>query len=69
MASKIAIARVEKLIWTLIYGGLLSFVVSLFLPSQDSVLGAWMAGVGLAVAAVGGALVYVRSKMTEPKIK
>ncbi len=67
MASQIAIARVEKLVWVFMYGGLLSFVVSLFLPDQDATLGAWMAGVGLAVAAIGAVLVYVRSKMTEPK--
>ena len=67
MSTDIAIARVEKLIWVLMYGGLLSFVISLFLGPQDSTLAAWMAGGGLVVAAIGAVLVYVRSKMSSPK--
>ena len=66
MSTQIAIARVEKLIWVFMYGGLLSCVVSLFLGPQDSGLAAWMAGGGLVVAAIGAILVYVRSKMKAP---
>ena len=66
MSTRIAIARVEKLIWVLMYGGLLSFVISLFLGPQDASLAAWMAGGGLLVAATGAALIYVRSKMKAP---
>ncbi len=67
MSTANAIARVEKLIWVFVYGGLLSFVISLFLPDQEATLGAWMAGVGLTVATIGAILVYVRSKMTASK--
>ena len=57
MSTLLAIARVEKLIWVLMYGGLLSFVISLFLDAKEASLAAWMAGGGLLVAAIGAILV------------
>jgi hypothetical protein len=67
MSSQIAVTRIEWLIWILVYGGLLTFVVSLFLPPQDDELALWMTACGLAVAAAGFACVYIRSKMKVPK--
>ncbi len=58
--------KVDVLIWTLVYGGLLSIAVSLFLPDQSGILAAWMVACGGGVAAVGAGLVYVRSKMKNP---
>ena len=67
MSSQIAVNRIEWLIWILVYGGLLVFVVSLFLPPQDDELAIWMTVCGLAVAAAGFVCVYIRSKMKVPK--
>ncbi len=67
MSSQIAVTRIEWLIWILVYGGLLTFVVSLFLPPQDDELAIWMTVCGLAVAAAGFVCVYIRSKMKVPK--
>ncbi len=55
--------RVDVLIWTLIYGGLLAVVVSLFLPDASALLAAWMVACGGVLAAVGAVLIYVRSRM------
>ncbi len=66
MSSQIAVTRIEWLIWILAYGGLLTFVVSLFLPPQEDTLATWMAVGGLVVAAAGFVCVYIRSKMKVP---
>lgn len=59
------LARLEQLIWVLIYGGLLSVVLAMFLEStQSQVAGFLYTGGGLAVLA-GVILVYVRSRMRE----
>jgi hypothetical protein len=67
MSSQIAITRIEWLIWIMVYGGLLTFVVSLFLPPQDDTLATWMSVCGLMVAAAGFVCVFIRSKMKVPK--
>ena len=55
--------KVDVAIWALIYGGLLTVAVTLFLPDQSAVLAAWMLAGGGLLTAVGAALIYVRSKM------
>ena len=65
MATLLAIARLQKLIWVLIYGGLLALVLGLSVQRTDAVLGLTMALAGGAVAAVGALLIYVRSRMKE----
>lgn len=57
-------ARLQALIWVLIYGGLLTLVLGLSVQRMDDAIG-WslVVGGGLA-AAVGVVLIYVRSKMT-----
>lgn len=63
--SNLRLARMETLIWVLIYGGLLAVVVSLFLPDSAPGL-TWGLGVaGGVVVAVGVALLIVRSHMRE----
>jgi hypothetical protein len=58
------IARLQTLIWVLIYGGLLTLVLGLSLQRSDEVLGWVMVAGGGVVAAVGFALIYVRSRLT-----
>jgi hypothetical protein len=57
------IARLQQLIWTLIYGGLLTLVLGLSVQRSDEVLGWFMVVGGGIVAAIGFALIYVRSRM------
>ena len=61
--SNKSVARLEVLIWVLIYGGLLSLVLGLWVIRIDDDTG-WslVAGGGIA-AVVGFSLIYVRSKI------
>ena len=59
------LARLETLIWILIYGGLLMLVVGLYMGRLEEGSGADLAIVGVAVALVGVVLVYVRSRLRE----
>jgi hypothetical protein len=58
------IARLQQLIWVLIYGGLLTLVLGLSVQRSDEVLGWVMVVGGGIVAATGFVLIYVRSRMT-----
>jgi hypothetical protein len=61
--SNKTIARLHALIWTLIYGGLLTLVLGLSVQRlNDSTGWSMVAGGGL-LAAIGFALIYVRSRM------
>ena len=54
---------VEKLVWVLIYGGLLTASLGLFVQRESRALG-WTLVVGGAIGAAAGALlVWVRSRM------
>ncbi len=53
----------EKLIWVLLYGGLLAICLSLFVTPRSAPLG-WTLGVGGGVAAAAGVLlIWVRSRL------
>lgn len=54
-----------KLIWVLIYGGLLAVVLGLVIQKTDGSVGWPLVGVGALVALVGAALVFLRSKRAE----
>jgi vacuolar-type H+-ATPase subunit I/STV1 len=60
---KISVARVEVLVWVLIYAGLLVFGLGLALRDFDAVLGhvLWIAGA--VIAAAGVVLIAVRARM------
>ena len=56
----------DKLIWTLIYGGLLAVGLGIAVGRQQAELG-WTIATGGTVAAVAGAaLVYLRSRVKDP---
>lgn len=58
----------EKLIWILIYGGLLSVGLGLAVQRTDAALGWGIVGVGGVTAVIGALLIVVRSRMkTDPK--
>ena len=60
-----AIARIEKSIWILIYGGLFALVFGIAIHRVDE-MAAWSLGTlgGIAVA-VGAVLIWVRSRLRE----
>lgn len=60
---KLTVARVEVLVWVLIYGGLLILAVGLALRDSSSVLAHGLGVAGLALAGVGAFLVWLRSRM------
>lgn len=58
-----SVARLHTLIWTLIYGGLLTLVLGLSVQRSDDPIGWSMVVAGALVAAAGCVLIYVRSRM------
>jgi hypothetical protein len=56
-------ANVEALVWVLIYGGLLLGVLGLAVQRLEGALGWSLVGLGAVMAAVGVALIWVRSRM------
>jgi hypothetical protein len=58
------IARLQQLIWALIYGGLLTLVLGVYVERLDDAVGWSMMVGGGVVAAIGFALIYVRSRLT-----
>ena len=58
-------ARLHKITWALIFGGLLSVILGIFVTATDYAVG-WMMIIGGALLIVAGAaLVYVRSTMPD----
>ena len=61
--SNKAIARLQSLIWILIYGGLLTLILGIFVRRSSDHVGWSMIVAGGVVAAIGFVLIYVRSKI------
>ena len=61
--SNKSVARLQSLIWILIYGGLLTLVLGLSVQRLDDAIGWSMVVVGGIVAAAGFVLIYVRSRI------
>jgi hypothetical protein len=57
--------RMERMVWVLIYGGLLSMVIGHFVAETDESLAQVMGFVGLMAVVAGAALIYVRSRLHE----
>lgn len=63
--TNLRLARIETLIWVLIYGGLLMLVVGFFMSRNVDGSGFEMVVGGAVLAAVGAVLIYVRSRLRE----
>lgn len=61
------IARLQALIWVLIYAGLLTLVLGLFTRRNAGPLGWSLMVAGGLVTAVGVVLIYVRSRLKEDR--
>jgi len=59
------IARLEVLIWVLIYGGLLTLVLGIASGDVHRVAGWSLAVLGAVAAAAGVVLIWVRSRLRE----
>ncbi|MDO8277287.1 MAG: hypothetical protein Q8K31_07685 [Burkholderiaceae bacterium] len=57
------IARLQTLIWILIYSGLLTLVLGLSVQRSAAGLGWGLVVAGAVVAAIGVVLIYVRSRL------
>jgi hypothetical protein len=64
VASK-SVARLEALTWVLIYGGLLTLVLGLFVENADEAAGWSIVVAGGVAAAIGFALFYLRSRIKD----
>ena len=56
-------ARLHKMIWSLIFGGLLTVILGIFVGKTDDVVGWTMVAAGGVLAVIGAVLIYVRSKL------
>ncbi|QKO21731.1 hypothetical protein [Rhodoferax sp. BAB1] len=63
MATEINKLRIERLVWILVYGGLIALVLGMFVQRYDRLLADIMQIVGTIVASSGALLIWVRSRM------
>jgi hypothetical protein len=59
-------AALDKLIWALIFGGLLLFSLGLFVQQQGGAPGLTITLIGAALAVAGAVLIWVRSRIEDP---
>lgn len=57
------LARLERVIWILIYGGLLSALIGLFMQRAADEEGQWLMIGGVGAAVLGLVLIIVRSRL------
>ncbi len=65
MAQLKTLARIQTLVWVLIYAGLLCLVLGLAVRRVQPALGWSMVGTGGTLAALGVLLIYIRSLLHE----
>jgi hypothetical protein len=67
MAAQLTLQRLHKLIWLLIYGGLLTLILGIATARTDEALGWGLIVGGGVLAVVGGGLIAVRARLhTDP---
>ncbi len=59
-----AMARLHKIIWSLIFAGLLTIILGIFVGKTDDAIGWIMVVAGGVLATVGAVLIYARSTIT-----
>ena len=59
------LARLETMTWVLIYGGLLTLVIGLYMGRGEEGAGDELVVIGVGLAVAGAILVYVRSRLRE----
>ena len=56
-------ARLHKAIWALIFGGLLTIILGIFVGKADDSVGWTMVAAGGLMTGAGAVLIYIRSKI------
>ena len=59
-----AMAKLHKIIWSLIFGGLLTIIIGIFVGKTDDTISWLMITAGCVLTVVGAVLIYVRSTYT-----
>jgi hypothetical protein len=67
MPSAKALARFERVIWILIYGGLFALVLGLAARGRSPAASWTLIVSGSCISAVGALLIWVRSRMSETR--
>lgn len=62
-----SLAALEKLVWILIYSGLLLVCLGIFVQRSDALLGWILIIAGAVDAAAGAVLIWVRSRRGAPR--
>ena len=65
--TNLRLARIETAIWVLIYGGLLTVVVGLFMARRQDGGSTLLIVGGAVLVVIGAGLVYVRSRLREER--
>ena len=63
--TNLRLARLETVIWVLIYGGLLTVLVGAYMSREAAGSGSVLVVSGLLVTIAGAVLIYVRSRLRE----
>ena len=58
-------STLDKLIWPLIYGGILLLLLGISVTAADPPLGWSLVGIGIALAVIGVLFVYLRSRIED----
>ena len=62
-ASNKLLQRIERLTWSLSYGGLLTLILGWWVIPSDDGSGYLLLGCGAVIAVIGFLMIYVRSKI------
>jgi hypothetical protein len=68
VTANMSTGTVDKLIWVLVYAGLLVICLGVFVKRNAEGLGWTLIGLGAVVAVAGAALIWVRSRMPDPTV-
>ncbi len=58
-------ATLEKLVWVLIYGGILSMCLGIFMQPRDAAAGWTLIALGAVATLAGAIAIYVRSRRSD----
>ena len=61
------LVRMERITWTLIYGGLLALVLGYFVETTQGADASGLYSLGVIATAMGVVMIYLRSRMHEDK--
>jgi uncharacterized membrane protein HdeD (DUF308 family) len=65
--TNLRLVRMERLIWTMIYGGLLAVVLAYFVETTQNSDATAIYAIGILATAMGVVMVYARSRLREEK--